>query len=64
MSLYIFDFFPKDRILHMAIKTVSKSKMDPTVLIKAVLDSDPGRNQRQAVEEAQGIVSAGNGYCR
>lgn len=51
----------KDRILHMAIKTVLEPKIDPT-FSQSSYGFRPGRNQRQAVEKARDIVSAGNEY--
>lgn len=51
----------KDRILHMAIKTVLEPKIDPTFSQNS-FGFRPGRNQRQAVEKARDIVSAGNEY--
>jgi RNA-directed DNA polymerase len=51
----------KDRILHMAIKTVLEPKIDPT-FSQSSYGFRPGRNQKQAVEKARDIVSAGNEY--
>jgi RNA-directed DNA polymerase len=51
----------KDRILHMAIKTVLEPKIDPT-FSQSSFGFRPGRNQRQAVEKARDLVSAGNEY--
>lgn len=51
----------KDRVLHMAIKTVLEPKIDPT-FSESSYGFRPGRNQRQAVEKARDIVSAGNEY--
>jgi RNA-directed DNA polymerase len=51
----------KDRILHMAIKMVLEPWIDPTFSHNSY-GFRPGRNQRQAVEKAREIVSAGNEY--
>jgi group II intron reverse transcriptase/maturase len=51
----------KDRILHMAIKTVLEPMIDPTFSQNSY-GFRPGRNQQQAVEKAREIVSAGNEY--
>lgn len=51
----------KDRILHMAIKTVLEPKIDLT-FSQSSYGFRPGRNQKQAVEKARDIVSAGNEY--
>ena len=51
----------KDRILHMAIKTVLEPKIDPT-FSQSSYGFRPRRNQRQAVEKARNIVSSGNEY--
>ena len=51
----------KDRILHMAIKTVLEPIIDPT-FSQSSYGFRPGRNQQQAVEKAREIVSAGNEY--
>jgi RNA-directed DNA polymerase len=51
----------KDRILHMAIKMVLEPLIDPTFSPNSY-GFRPGRNQRQAVEKAREIVSAGNEY--
>lgn len=51
----------KDRILHMAIKMVLEPLIDPTFSQNSY-GFRPGRNQRQAVEKAREIVSAGNEY--
>ena len=45
----------------MAIKTVLEPKIDPTFSQNS-FGFRPGRNQRQAVEKARDIVSAGNEY--
>lgn len=52
----------KDRILHMAIKTELEPKIDPT-FSPSSYGFRPRRNQRQAVEKARDIVSAGNEYA-
>lgn len=51
----------KDRILHMAIKLVLEPLIDSTFSENSY-GFRPGRNQRQAVEKAREIVSAGNEY--
>lgn len=51
----------KDRVLHMAIKTVLEPKID-TTFSQSSFGFRPGRNQKQAVEKARDIVSAGNEY--
>jgi len=51
----------KDRILHMAIKTVLEPIIDPT-FSQSSYGFRPGRNQRQAVQRARDIVSAGSEY--
>jgi RNA-directed DNA polymerase len=51
----------KDRILHMGIKMVLEPLIDPTFSQNSY-GFRPGRNQRQAVEKAQEIISAGNEY--
>jgi RNA-directed DNA polymerase len=51
----------KDRLLHMAIKLVLEPLIDPTFSENS-FGFRPGRNQRQAVEKAREIISAGNEY--
>jgi RNA-directed DNA polymerase len=51
----------KDRILHMAIKMALEPKIDPAFSQNSY-GFRPGRNQKQAVEKARDIVSAGNEY--
>lgn len=51
----------KDRILHMAIKMILEPLIDPTFSQNSY-GFRPGRNQRQAVEKAREIISAGNEY--
>lgn len=51
----------KDRILHMAIKMVLEPILDPK-FSKNSFGFRPGRNQQQAVHQAQQIVKSGKEY--
>lgn len=51
----------KDRILHMAIKMVLEPILDPTFSENS-FGFRPGRNQQQAVQQAQKIVQSGKEY--
>jgi len=51
----------KDRILHMAIKMVLEPIIDPTFSENS-FGFRPGRNQQQAVQQAQKIVQSGKEY--
>jgi RNA-directed DNA polymerase len=51
----------KDRVLHMAIKMVLEPILDPT-FSKNSFGFRPGRNQQQAVHQAQKIVQSGKEY--
>ena len=51
----------KDRILHMAIKMVLEPIIDPTFSENS-FGFRPGRNQQQAVHQAQKIVQSGKEY--
>lgn len=51
----------KDRVLHMAIKTVLEEILDPEFSNNSY-GFRPGRNQRQAVEAAQVIIKTGKEY--
>lgn len=51
----------KDRVLHMAIKIVLEPILDPT-FSKNSFGFRPGRNQQQAVLQAQEIVQSGKEY--
>lgn len=50
-----------DRVLHMAIKMVLEPILDPT-FSKSSFGFRPGRNQQQAVQQAQKIVQSGKEY--
>lgn len=51
----------KDRILHMAIKMVLEPILDP-LFSRNSFGFRPGRNQQQAVQQAQKIVQSGKEY--
>lgn len=51
----------KDRVLHMAIKLVIESILEPT-FSKNSYGFRPGRNQQQAVQEAKRIVESGKEF--
>jgi RNA-directed DNA polymerase len=51
----------KDRILHMAIKMVLEPILDPQ-FSKNSFGFRPGKNQQQAVQQAQKIVQSGKEY--
>jgi RNA-directed DNA polymerase len=51
----------KDRVLHMAIKMVIEPIIDPTFSENS-FGFRPGRNQQQAVQQAQKIVQSGKEY--
>ena len=51
----------KDRVLHMAIKMVLEPILDPT-FSKNSFGFRPGKNQQQAVHQAQKIVQSGKEY--
>lgn len=51
----------KDRVLHMAIKRVIEPLVDP-YFSKSSYGFRPGRNQQQAVQAAQEIVSSGKEF--
>jgi len=51
----------KDRILHMAIKMVLEPILDP-LFSKNSFGFRPGRNQQQAVQQAQKIVQSGKEF--
>jgi RNA-directed DNA polymerase len=51
----------KDRVLHMAIKMVLEPIIDPTFSQNSY-GFRPGRNQQQAVQQAQKIVQSGKEY--
>ena len=51
----------KDRVLHMAIKMVLEPIIDPTFSENS-FGFRPGRNQQQAVQQAQKIVLSGKEY--
>lgn len=51
----------KDRVLHMAIKMVLEIILDPT-FSKNSFGFRPGKNQQQAVQQAQRIVKSGKEY--
>jgi retron-type reverse transcriptase len=51
----------KDRVLHMAIKMVLEPILDPT-FSKSSFGFRPGKNQEQAVRQAQAYVKAGKEY--
>jgi RNA-directed DNA polymerase len=51
----------KDRVLHMAIKMVLEPLIDPT-FSKSSFGFRPGKNQQQAVQQAQEIVQSGKEY--
>ncbi len=51
----------KDRILHMAIKSVLEPILDPT-FSKNSFGFRPGKNQQQAVQEAKRIVESGKEF--
>ena len=51
----------KDRVLHMAIKMVLEPILDPT-FSRSSFGFRPGRNQEQAVRQAQAYVKAGKEY--
>jgi RNA-directed DNA polymerase len=50
-----------DRVLHMAIKVVLEPILDPT-FSKNSFGFRPGKNQQQAVQQAQKIVQSGKEY--
>jgi group II intron reverse transcriptase/maturase len=51
----------KDRVLHMAIKMVLEPILDPT-FSRNSFGFRPGKNQQQAVQQAQKIVQSGKEY--
>ena len=51
----------KDRVLHMAMKMVLEPILDPT-FSKSSFGFRPGKNQEQAVRQAQAYVQAGKEY--
>ena len=51
----------KDRVLHMAIKRILEPIIDPT-FSRNSFGFRPGRNQQQAVQQAQKIVQSGKEY--
>jgi group II intron reverse transcriptase/maturase len=51
----------KDRVLHMAIKIVLEPILDPT-FSRNSFGFRPGKNQQQAVQQAQKIVQSGKEY--
>lgn len=51
----------KDRVLHMAIKTVLEPILDPKFSNNS-FGFRPGKNQQQAVQQAQQIVQSGKEY--